>query len=261
MAIATVKGDVHDIGKNLVDIILSNNGYTVINLGIKQPIDVILKAAEEHNPTAIGLSGLLVKSTAVMKENLEEMNRRNIKLDVVLGGAALTRKFVEVDLRDIYKGKVFYATDAFAGLRIMDELTDPKLEKKLTKAYEPGAVAAVAVEPALARAGSRGMGAVNPGQAATVVDPAIKSNVRRDAPVPRVPFWGSRVVRGIDFAVMSRAVQAGASSARGALADPKEGTILSVITAFAEALEARTDITDAKIWFDKALQNARKALA
>src|SRR5437763_8219662 len=87
IVLATVKGDVHDIGKNLVDIILSNNGYTVVNLGIKQPLDAILKAAEEHKPNAIGLSGLLVKSTAVMKENLEEMNRRDIKMDVVLGGA------------------------------------------------------------------------------------------------------------------------------------------------------------------------------
>src|SRR5258706_1536528 len=138
MVLATVRGDVHDIGKNLVDIILTNNGYSVVNLGIKQPLESILKAAEEHHPDAIGLSGLLVKSTAVMKENLEEMNKRGISYQVVLGGAALTRTFVEVDLRHLYKGKVFYANDAFEGLRIMDELTNPKVEKKLTKAYDPG---------------------------------------------------------------------------------------------------------------------------
>jgi len=106
MVLATVKGDVHDIGKNLVDIILTNNGYKVINLGIKMPIDEILKAAENEKAEAIGMSGLLVKSTAVMKENLEEMNRRGVKTPVILGGAALTRRFVEEDLRGIYHGYV-----------------------------------------------------------------------------------------------------------------------------------------------------------
>src|SRR5437660_3414750 len=122
MVLATVKGDVHDIGKNLVDIILTNNGYKVINLGIKQTIDTILNSYEEHKADAIGMSGLLVKSTLIMKENLEVMNEREIKVPVVLGGAALTRRYVEDDLKSLYKGTLFYARDAFAGLHTMDKL-------------------------------------------------------------------------------------------------------------------------------------------
>src|SRR5438876_4669808 len=122
MVLATVKGDVHDIGKNLVDIILTNNGYRVINLGIKQTIDTILNAYEEHGADAIGMSGLLVKSTLIMKENLEVMNEREINIPVVLGGAALTRRYVEDDLKSLYKGTLFYARDAFAGLHTMDKL-------------------------------------------------------------------------------------------------------------------------------------------
>ena len=137
MVIATVKGDVHDIGKNLVDIILSNNGYKVVNLGIKQPLDSILTAAREHRPQAIGMSGLLVKSTLVMKENLEEMSRQKIEIPVVCGGAALNRAYVEVDLRRAYQtGPVFYAADAFAGLQIMDELTGNAAEKTLTTSVD-----------------------------------------------------------------------------------------------------------------------------
>jgi 5-methyltetrahydrofolate--homocysteine methyltransferase len=122
IVLATVKGDVHDIGKNLVDIILSNNGYTVVNLGIKQPIATILSAAEEHRADAVGMSGLLVKSTVIMKENLQEMNSRGIAktLPVLLGGAALTRSYVENDLAEVYEGRVSYARDAFEGLRVMD---------------------------------------------------------------------------------------------------------------------------------------------
>jgi 5-methyltetrahydrofolate--homocysteine methyltransferase len=121
--LATVAGDVHDIGKNLVDIILSNNGYRVVNIGIKQPIGSILSEAEAHNVDVIGMSGLLVKSTVVMKENLAEMNDRGLeKFPVVLGGAALTRAYVEQDLRDVYKGPLYYAQDAFEGLRIMETL-------------------------------------------------------------------------------------------------------------------------------------------
>ncbi len=124
MVLATVKGDVHDIGKNLVDIILTNNGYKVINLGIKQPLDAILKAAQEHNANAIGMSGLLVKSTVIMKDNLEEMAKTQWTIPVILGGAALTRKFVENDCAKVYTdpSKVFYARDAFSGLKIMDSL-------------------------------------------------------------------------------------------------------------------------------------------
>src|SRR5258705_1125752 len=122
MVLATVKGDVHDIGKNLVDIILTNNGYKVFNLGIKQTIDSILQAYEEHTADAIGMSGLLVKSTLIMKENLELMNERGIKVPVVLGGAALTRRYVEDDLTSIYQGRLYYARDAFAGLHTIAQL-------------------------------------------------------------------------------------------------------------------------------------------
>ncbi|MBK8177649.1 MAG: methionine synthase [Planctomycetes bacterium] len=122
LVLATVRGDVHDIGKNLVDIILSNNGYTVFNIGIKQPIQHILDVTFEHKPDAIGMSGLLVKSTVIMKENLEEMNRRGFSTPVVLGGAALTRKYVEDDLRRVYQGPLYYAKDAFEGLAAMEKV-------------------------------------------------------------------------------------------------------------------------------------------
>jgi 5-methyltetrahydrofolate--homocysteine methyltransferase len=182
MVLATVKGDVHDIGKNLVDIILTNNGYKVVNLGIKMPIDDILRAADAERADAIGMSGLLVKSTAVMKDNLEEMNRRGVTTPVLLGGAALTRRFVEQDLRDLYKGYVFYGQDAFSGLRIMDELTNPAVEKKLT-IYET-------------RGGS---GQTNRAATLTEAKPSVFVPVRRDIVVPTPPFWGSRVARGISL--------------------------------------------------------------
>ena len=181
MVLATVKGDVHDIGKNLVDIILTNNGYKVFNLGIKMPIADILKAAKQENADAIGMSGLLVKSTAVMKENLEEMNRLGVKMPVLLGGAALTRRFVEEDLRTIYQGYVYYGEDAFSGLHIMDELTNPAVEKKLTL-YE-------------VRGGS---GQTNqPGKPIVEKAPAVFVPVKRPVAIPQPPFWGSRVARGI----------------------------------------------------------------
>jgi 5-methyltetrahydrofolate--homocysteine methyltransferase len=123
MVLATVKGDVHDIGKNLVDIILSNNGYRVVNLGIKQPSDAIIKAAQEAKADAIGLSGLLVKSTLEMKYVLQDLQRLGMNVPVICGGAALTRKYVEEDLRKEYAGPVFYAEDAFAGLHYMTGLT------------------------------------------------------------------------------------------------------------------------------------------
>jgi 5-methyltetrahydrofolate--homocysteine methyltransferase len=124
--IATVKGDVHDIGKNLVDIILSNNGYKVINLGIKQPVENIIQAYEEHNADCIAMSGLLVKSTAFMKENLEIFNEKGITVPVILGGAALTPKFVHEDCQNTYKGRVVYGKDAFADLHFMDKLMPAK---------------------------------------------------------------------------------------------------------------------------------------
>src|SRR5204862_134470 len=126
IVLATVKGDVHDIGKNLVDIILTNNGYTVYNLGIKQPVADILKAYEEKKADAIGMSGLLVKSVAVMKENLEELNARGVKAPVLLGGAALTRDYAEEDLAGLYKGNVLYCRDAFDGLHMMDAISGGK---------------------------------------------------------------------------------------------------------------------------------------
>ncbi|MEK7264455.1 MAG: vitamin B12 dependent-methionine synthase activation domain-containing protein, partial [Bacteroidota bacterium] len=128
MVIATVKGDVHDIGKNLVDIILTNNGYKVINLGIKCPVETMLHAVEEHKANALGMSGLLVKSTVIMKENLEVMNERGLHIPVVLGGAALTRRYVENDLRAVYKGHVAYANDAFDGLHFMEKVAVGTLE-------------------------------------------------------------------------------------------------------------------------------------
>src|SRR6266850_3044666 len=133
LVLATVKGDVHDIGKNLVDIILTNNGYKVINLGIKQPIDNILQAQAEHNADAIGMSGLLVKSTLIMKDNLDLMNERGITVPVILGGAALTRRYVDEDLKSIYKGSLYYAGDAFAGLHTMDKLVGGKGQGETTR--------------------------------------------------------------------------------------------------------------------------------
>src|SRR5437763_14086522 len=123
IVLATVKGDVHDIGKNLVDIILTNNGYTVFNLGIKQPVADIMKAAAEKKADAVGMSGLLVKSVAVMKENLEEMNARGVNIPVLLGGAALTRDYAEDDLATLYRGPLLYCRDAFDGLHMMDEIS------------------------------------------------------------------------------------------------------------------------------------------
>lgn len=136
--LATVAGDVHDIGKNLVDIILSNNGYRVVNIGIKQPINAILDKAHEGEVQVIGLSGLLVKSTLIMRDNLLEMNSRGLEsYPVILGGAALTRGYVEDDLRSLYRGKVFYAQDAFEGLRLMGELCSdeslPEVKSSLTE--------------------------------------------------------------------------------------------------------------------------------
>ncbi|MSV77759.1 MAG: methionine synthase, partial [Actinobacteria bacterium] len=188
IVLATVKGDVHDIGKNLVDIILTNNGYSVVNLGIKQPVSAILDAAQTHGADAIGMSGLLVKSTVVMRENLEEMNLRNVsdRWPVMLGGAALTRAFVEQDLASMFNGEVRYAKDAFEGLALMDTVM-------AIKRGEPGAEL-----PPLRQRRVRTQ-PQNPILAnEATVDRA--SDVSRDEPVPTPPFWGSRVVRGIALA-------------------------------------------------------------
>ncbi|MGW0231038.1 methionine synthase [Actinopolymorpha singaporensis] len=186
IVLATVKGDVHDIGKNLVDIILSNNGYNVVNLGIKQPINLILDAAEEHRADAIGMSGLLVKSTVIMKENLQEINTRGKadKWPVLLGGAALTRSYVEQDLAEMYDGEVRYARDAFEGLRLMDAVMG-------VKRGVPGAEL-----PALRK---RRVSAAKVTETPPEEMPA-RSDVSIDNPVPTPPFWGDRVVKGIPLA-------------------------------------------------------------
>jgi 5-methyltetrahydrofolate--homocysteine methyltransferase len=181
---------VHDIGKNLVDIILSNNGYEVINLGIKQPISEILRAAQEHEADAIGMSGLLVKSTVVMRENLEEMNLRGVaqRWPVLLGGAALTRAYVEQDLAELYQGEVRYARDAFEGLRLMDAIAAAKASPTLSLAQT--------LPPRRERrVRARASTSIND----AVVD-VRRSDVATDNPIPTPPFWGTRVVRGIPLA-------------------------------------------------------------
>ena len=193
IVLATVKGDVHDIGKNLVDIILSNNGYTVVNIGIKQPISAILDAATTHKADAIGMSGLLVKSTVVMKENLEEMNSRGVgdAWPVLLGGAALTRAYVEVDLAELYSGEVRYAKDAFEGLRLMDAVM----------AVKRGVPGAALPEPRGRRVATTRS---RPDEVPLDQVPA-RSDVATDNTVPTPPFWGDRVVKGIalaDYAAM-----------------------------------------------------------
>ncbi|MEU9863458.1 methionine synthase [Streptomyces sp. NPDC047971] len=186
IVLATVRGDVHDIGKNLVDIILSNNGYNVVNLGIKQPVSAILDAAEEHRADVIGMSGLLVKSTVIMKENLEELNQRGLAADfpVILGGAALTRAYVEQDLHEIYQGEVRYARDAFEGLRLMDALI-------AVKRGVPGA----ALPELKQRRVAKGAGPLQVEEP----EPGGRSDVATDNPVPTPPFWGTRVVKGIQL--------------------------------------------------------------
>ncbi|WP_428940806.1 methionine synthase [Fontivita pretiosa] len=185
IVLATVKGDVHDIGKNLVDIILTNNGYTVYNLGIKQPIGEILRAWKEKQADAIGMSGLLVKSVAVMKENLEEMNALGIRAPVLLGGAALTRAYAENDLASLYKGPLFYCKDAFEGLHTMDRImsgqTDAMLAEQQAEVDRRKALRAKVSASRVAPSGQL---------------PA-RSDVRRDNPVPLPPFWGRRIVTDI----------------------------------------------------------------
>jgi 5-methyltetrahydrofolate--homocysteine methyltransferase len=187
VVLATVKGDVHDIGKNLVDIILTNNGYTVHNIGIKQPIATIIDKAEEVGADAIGMSGLLVKSTIVMRDNLEELNARGLaSYPVLLGGAALNRTYVEGDLRQVYKGRVFYCRDAFAGLRVMDQLRSER-EQGIQAVKEP--VRAPRVAPVKPR---------GPAPAPPEVSELARSEVATDVPVPTAPFLGeARVVKGI----------------------------------------------------------------
>ncbi|NKB55632.1 MAG: methionine synthase [Alphaproteobacteria bacterium] len=188
IVLATVKGDVHDIGKNLVDIILTNNGYNVVNLGIKQPINEILSAAEEHAAQAIGLSGLLVKSTVVMRENLNEMTRAGLKIPVILGGAALTRAYVEEDCVQAYAcGRVAYARDAFDGLGLMDKVVNDKFDTHLQAVSEKRSNRPTNRKKALGRA-----------KTTVAPDPVVSAEKRRalvteDAP-PTPPFWGPRII-------------------------------------------------------------------
>jgi len=183
LVLATVKGDVHDIGKNLVDIILTNNGYRVINLGIKCPLETMISSFEENNADALGMSGLLVKSTAIMKENLEQLNEREMEIPVILGGAALNRRFVEGDLRSLYKGDVYYANDAFDGLKYMQNILEYKKkgEKPRLEIY------------------------IDPRKEETIFKEEKKidetnikiSNVKKDNPVPKPPFLGSKIIENI----------------------------------------------------------------
>ncbi len=183
--LATVKGDVHDIGKNLVDIILSNNGYTTVNIGIKQTVNQIIEAATENEVDVVGMSGLLVKSTVVMRENLEEFTTRGLsdKWPVILGGAALTRSFVEQDLAGAFPGTVRYAKDAFEGLKLMDAMMGIKR-----------GVEGAALPPLRERK------TVSTRQSAPDVPDTLRSDVASENKIPTPPFYGSRIVKGIALA-------------------------------------------------------------
>jgi len=192
IVLATVKGDVHDIGKNLVDIILTNNGYRVINLGIKQPVGTIIAAAREHRADAIGMSGLLVKSTVVMRENLEEITREGLDIPVILGGAALTRKYVEEDCAAAYgSGRVAYARDAFDGLDLMAKVAENRFDEHLTEAKARRLNRPTNERRTL-------------GKAATPMRPVDyqeitlrRAELARHADVPTPPFWGARIIDSV----------------------------------------------------------------
>ena len=185
MLLATVRGDVHDIGKNLVDIILTNNGYRVVNIGIKQTINQIIDGATDSNADAIGMSGLLVKSTVIMKENLEELTARGLdqRWPIVLGGAALTRAYVEQDLAAIFPGQVRYARDAFEGLRLMDSIM-------AIKRGDEGAALPALRERRVANT------RIN---AEDVPLDTRRSDVASDNSIPKPPFFGSRIIKGIQL--------------------------------------------------------------
>src|SRR5262249_45424076 len=185
VVIGTVKGDVHDIGKNLVDIILTNNGYEVYNLGIKVPLTEFVDKANEVDADAIGMSGLLVKSTIIMRENLEELNNRGLdRIPVMLGGAALTRNYVERDLREVDKGRVFYGKDAFEGLRTMDTLVQGMRTGQLDPDFGRALEGRVLPPRKSEREQVGG-------------DIPARSDVATDVPVFTPPFLGSRVAKGI----------------------------------------------------------------
>jgi 5-methyltetrahydrofolate--homocysteine methyltransferase len=191
IVLATVKGDVHDIGKNLVDIILSNNGYDVVNIGIKQPISAIITAAEESGADAIGMSGLLVKSTVVMRDNLAELNSRDLgsRWPILLGGAALTRAYVEQDLAALFDGEVRYARDAFEGLRLMDAVMAVRRGEEGARLPER--------RTRQVRRPSRGAPA---GEAGPGPGDQTRSDVALIDDIPEPPFWGTRVIKGVPLA-------------------------------------------------------------
>jgi 5-methyltetrahydrofolate--homocysteine methyltransferase len=215
LVLATVKGDVHDIGKNLVDIILTNNGYKVVNLGIKQPIDDILRSWEETKADAVGMSGLLVKSTLIMRDNLELMNERGIEVPVILGGAALNRRYVDNDLIPLYNGRLFYARDAFDGLHAMDMLTAgeqlevPNAELRVQRSLEAAASGAdprSAIPTPQSEEDLVGEDAKLGAVAARVSSRAsgdtshtTHSDVSTDVEIPKAPFYGSKVVEITDL--------------------------------------------------------------
>ncbi|MCU0372165.1 MAG: B12-binding domain-containing protein [Ignavibacteria bacterium] len=182
MVLATVKGDVHDIGKNLVDIILTNNGFRIINLGIKIPLEQMLEAYKLHNADAIGMSGLLVKSTAIMKENLEIMNDRNMEIPVILGGAALNRRFVEGELRELFKGDVYYANDAFDGLKYMNTIMEHRKAgtRPVLPLYKDNRNRADSVK-----------------KKNELPSAIIKSGIKHENKIPAPPFWGTKIVDNI----------------------------------------------------------------
>ncbi|MBB2167034.1 methionine synthase [Gluconacetobacter aggeris] len=200
IVLATVKGDVHDIGKNLVDIILTNNGYRVINLGIKVPVADMITAAREHNADAVGMSGLLVKSTVIMRENLEEMARQGVDLPVLLGGAALTRNYVEEDCVAAYgtDGRVAYARDAFDGLSLMDQVAKGEFDNYLAAVRSRRAGKATRARPRdMEQQEQRGFGPVDAAAAR-----ARRHRLTRDEPVVTPPFWGARVLEATPDAVL-----------------------------------------------------------
>ncbi len=200
--IATVKGDVHDIGKNLVDIILTNNGYKVINLGIKQAIEAIVEAYEQHQPDCIAMSGLLVKSTAFMKENLAAFNAKGITVPVILGGAALTPKFVYGDCQETYQGQVIYGKDAFADLTFMDRLMPAKEQHcwvdtegftgEFAQFNEKGRKASKDLDRELNGDGQKSA-------RSTVIDTERSAAVAIDIERPAPPFWGTKILRSDDL--------------------------------------------------------------
>jgi len=198
IVLATVKGDVHDIGKNLVDIILTNNGYRVVNLGIKVPLNDMLHAVREHRAHAIGMSGLLVKSTVVMRENLEEMSRQGLDVPVLLGGAALTRNYVEDDCVRAYAcGRVAYARDAFDGLHLMDRVTGNGFDDYLAAVQSKRAGKARNTSRTLGQADARAFRPVDVG-----VVQARRRRLNQDVPTPEPPFWGARVLEAAPKAIV-----------------------------------------------------------